>query len=144
LKNSALTAFVYAIIWVLQRHAFTFFSVSVLVLVFFGAITATAALWAQWTHHFGRQFRKRVGEALYPELAFHPIINERLADSDPRLNGRKGIRFAKHFAVPRSLNAYIERTLMFLFAYGLVAILGLTVFVSTKEVATKLLTYLTL
>ena len=142
LKNSAVTAFAYAILWVFYSRSNSYTSTILLIVVAFGTATATAALWAQWTHHFGRIFRQRVGAALYPEYSANPILIEKPYGGDKRLNGKKGLRFAHHFCVPRSANAYIERTLMFVFAYGLVAILGLTLFISTKELTAKLLTYL--
>ena len=141
LKNSAVTAFAYAILWVLYHRLSSPLLFASFVLIAFGACTATAALWAQWTHHFGRPFRRRVGEALYPEYQYKPIISERHF-TDDRLNGKDGIRFAKHFCVPRSFRAYLERTLLFFFAYGLVGLLSLTLIVSTKEVASKLLQFI--
>lgn len=141
LKNSAVTAFAYAILWVLYSRLSSPVSFIAFVFVAFGSITATAALWAQWTHHFGRTFRKKVGEVLYPEYQYKPILSEKHF-TDERLNGKDGVRFAKQFCVPRSFRAYFERTLMFLFAYGLVAILTLTLLISVKEVTTKLLQYL--
>lgn len=141
LKNSAVTAFAYAILWVLYYRLSSPLLLAAFVFIAFGAVTATAALWAQWTHHFGRVFRKKVGEALYPDYQHNPIISER-SFTDDRLNGRDGVRFAKHFCVPRSFRAYLERTLLFCFAYGLVALLALTLLLSTKEAASKLLQYI--
>jgi hypothetical protein len=141
LKNSAVTAFTYAVLWVFYYRLSSPILVAAFVFVVFGAFTATAALWAQWTHHFGRIFRLRVGEALYPEYMNKPILSE-MYFSDERLNGKNGVRFAKHFCVPRTFRAYLERALMFLFAYGLVAILAITLLISAKEITSKLLQYI--
>jgi hypothetical protein len=102
-----------------------------------GCWIALLALVAQSIHHFGRVFRLRIAQILYPELALNPVISVPL-DADSRWRNWQYVRFAKRFYVPLTLRSIFEIVLVSSFAYGFVALLLISFFVHGADLAKKL------
>lgn len=137
LKNTAVTAAAFGLLLVLISKGHGYQAWVGGTLLGMGVWIASLALVAQSLHHFGRTFRRRIAEILYPELAHNPIVNDNPA-FDLRVVGRRHIRFAKQFYVPASIRSFAEILLVSAFAYGFVVLLVISFAFYGIDVAKKL------